>query len=40
VSAYVNGKKYGGEGHGGRAFLAVRLSAGSDAVSGLLGMKQ
>lgn len=29
VSGYVNGKKYGGEGEGGRAFLAVRLAAGS-----------
>lgn len=33
LSAYVNGKKYGGEGAGGRAFLAVRLAAGQKQVS-------
>jgi hypothetical protein len=33
VSGYVNGRRYGGEGVGGRAFLALRVGAGSKEVS-------
>jgi hypothetical protein len=33
LRVYYNGKKYGGEGHGGRAFLALRVSAGMKEVS-------
>ena len=33
VSVYYNGKATGGEGTGGRAFMALRLGAGSTEVS-------
>jgi hypothetical protein len=36
VSGYVNGRRYGGEGVGGRAFLALRVGAGSKEVSHVL----
>lgn len=36
VSGYVNGRRYGGEGVGGRAFLALRVGAGSKEVSDVL----
>ena len=28
VKVYYNGKRYGGQGHGGRAFLALRVTSG------------
>ena len=28
VKVYYNGKRYGGEGHGGRAFLALQVTSG------------
>lgn len=31
---YYNGKRFGGEGHGGRAFLALRVGAGVKEASG------
>jgi len=33
LRVYYNGRRYGGEGKGGRAFLALRVGAGSDEVS-------
>ena len=33
VEVYHNGRRYGGEGVGGRAFLAVRVAAGALEVS-------
>lgn len=33
LTAYTNGRRTGGEGTGGRAFLALRTSAGSEQVS-------
>jgi len=33
VKVYYNGRRYGGDGHGGRAFLALRVGAGGKEVS-------
>lgn len=34
VKVYQNGRRYGGEGAGGRAFMALRVGAGAKEVSG------